>query len=93
VICRQCGTEIADKALICYRCGTATTEARFKPATVRKRSGVSPLVTVIAVALLLAFVGVASRLSLGDLSTGVARSIAVALIVVILASRIYARRR
>ena len=32
--CRQCGTEIADKALICYRCGTATTEAKFKaPAT------------------------------------------------------------
>ena len=29
--CRQCGTEIADKALICFRCGTATTEAKFKP--------------------------------------------------------------
>jgi hypothetical protein len=29
--CRNCGTEIADKALICYRCGTATTEARIKP--------------------------------------------------------------
>ena len=29
--CRQCGTEIADKALICYRCGAATTEATFKP--------------------------------------------------------------
>jgi len=32
VICRHCGIEIADKALICYRCGTATTEAKFKPA-------------------------------------------------------------
>jgi len=29
--CRQCGTEIADKALICYRCGAATTEPRVKP--------------------------------------------------------------
>jgi hypothetical protein len=29
--CRNCGTEIADKALICYRCGTATTEPKFKP--------------------------------------------------------------
>lgn len=29
--CRQCDTEIADKALICYRCGTATTEPRVKP--------------------------------------------------------------
>jgi hypothetical protein len=29
--CRNCGTEIADKALICYRCGKATTEPRIKP--------------------------------------------------------------
>ena len=29
--CRSCGTEIADKALICYRCGAATTEAKHKP--------------------------------------------------------------
>src|SRR4051794_2353264 len=29
--CKYCGTEIADKALICYRCGNATTEPRFKP--------------------------------------------------------------
>ena len=29
--CRNCGTEIAEKALICYRCGTATTEAKYKP--------------------------------------------------------------
>ncbi len=31
MLCRQCGTEIADRALICYRCGTATTEAKYKP--------------------------------------------------------------
>lgn len=29
--CKHCGTEIADKALICYRCGNATTEPRIKP--------------------------------------------------------------
>ena len=29
--CRSCGTEIAANALICYRCGTATTEARLAP--------------------------------------------------------------
>ncbi len=29
--CRYCGSEIADKALICYRCGNATTEPRIKP--------------------------------------------------------------
>jgi uncharacterized membrane protein YvbJ len=31
MICKHCGTEIADKALICYRCGNATTEPRVKP--------------------------------------------------------------
>lgn len=29
--CRSCGAEIAAKALICYRCGTATTEAKHQP--------------------------------------------------------------
>jgi hypothetical protein len=30
MICSNCGTEIADKALICYRCGQATTAPRIK---------------------------------------------------------------
>ena len=29
--CKYCGTEIAEKALICYRCGNATTEPRIRP--------------------------------------------------------------
>ena len=36
--CTHCGTEIADKALICYRCGRATTEPqRPGPSTARSR--------------------------------------------------------
>ena len=31
MICRKCGTEIADKALICFRCGTATSEPVHRP--------------------------------------------------------------
>jgi uncharacterized membrane protein YkvI len=38
--CRTCGTEIAEKALVCYRCGTATTEARHKPHVERRRPSV-----------------------------------------------------
>ena len=50
--CRSCGTEIADKALICYRCGTATTEAKFKPAAPQRSSSAASLVaTVVALAL------------------------------------------
>lgn len=29
--CKYCQTEIADKALICYRCGNATTAPRIAP--------------------------------------------------------------
>ena len=31
MICAHCGTEIADKALICFRCGRATREPSVKP--------------------------------------------------------------
>lgn len=31
MLCRSCGTEIADKALICFRCGTATSAPRVPP--------------------------------------------------------------
>lgn len=31
MICSSCGTDIADKALICYRCGQATTVPRITP--------------------------------------------------------------
>jgi hypothetical protein len=33
--CRSCGTEIAANALICYKCGTATTERRIQPPAAR----------------------------------------------------------
>ena len=50
--CRQCGTEIADKALICYRCGTATTEAKFKaPAAAGRRRPRRPLAYAVALVL------------------------------------------
>jgi uncharacterized membrane protein YvbJ len=54
--CKNCGAEIADKALICYRCGTATSDAKYKPAPVRRRRSRAPLaiaVLVIAILLLL----------------------------------------
>jgi hypothetical protein len=53
--CRQCGTEIADKALICYRCGTATTEAKFKPAALRARRPIG-VVFVLSLILLMLLV-------------------------------------
>ena len=50
--CKTCGTEIADKALICYRCGNATTEPRIKPPDegslfARPRRSRGPLVAIV----------------------------------------------
>ncbi len=48
--CSSCATEIADKALICYRCGHATTAPRVTPPSSgsifagRRRARVPPLV-------------------------------------------------
>ena len=60
MICTHCGTEIADKALICYRCGQATTEPRIKPPAdgslfdkPRRRMPMAPLI-IIAILILIA---------------------------------------
>ena len=50
--CKYCETEIAEKALICYRCGNATTEPRIKPPTEgslfeRPRRSRRPIVVVV----------------------------------------------
>ena len=56
MICKYCGTEIADKALICYRCGHATTEPRIKPPAEgplfeRPRRSRMPVVIVVLIVL------------------------------------------
>jgi uncharacterized membrane protein YvbJ len=52
VICKHCGTEIADKALICYRCGNATTEPRYKPPVARRRRSRLTIVAIVVMVLL-----------------------------------------
>ena len=51
--CRVCQTEIADKALICFRCGAAVEEAKTQPyvAARKKRSLVVYVVFAILVLL------------------------------------------
>ena len=51
--CRSCGTEIADKAIVCYRCGAATSDPVRKPVPVR-RARTSPFRYVSAALLALA---------------------------------------
>ena len=91
--CRSCGATIADKALICYKCGTATTEAKYQPAPLpagRARSSLVP--TVIAMALLVAAVLYVERASTTGSDHWVTYT-AVAVAVIVVGLRAYARRR
>ena len=58
MICTHCGTEIADKALICYKCGHPTAEPRIAPPAARRKRSRRPLVALlilIVIALLTAW--------------------------------------
>jgi uncharacterized membrane protein YvbJ len=60
--CKHCGAEIADKALICYRCGNATTEPRIKPPAEgslfeRPRRSRVPIVIIVIILVLLVLLG------------------------------------
>jgi uncharacterized membrane protein YvbJ len=60
--CRNCGTEIADKAIVCYRCGTATTDPVRTPAPLkRRRSPIFSLAFAVLLVLLALYLGQASR--------------------------------
>jgi hypothetical protein len=61
--CRTCGTEIADKAIVCFRCGASTTDPVRKPVDLAKRRR-NPFFSLAVVALLLLialYLGQASR--------------------------------
>jgi hypothetical protein len=94
MICRNCGTEIADKAIVCYRCGTGTTDPVRRPAAVRPRRGrVIPLLALVLLALLGLFLGEAGQTVLPPgKGYGVAAGVAIAIAIVLLVVRISRRR-
>lgn len=63
MVCKHCGAEIAEKALICYRCGNATTEAKRQPAAlptpgVAGLAGrVTPVLALVALVLAALYMG------------------------------------
>jgi hypothetical protein len=89
--CRQCGTEIADKALICFRCGTATTEAKFKPHVARGRQSQSLVVLIVLMLLVLAGVYV-SQTAASESARLIGWAVAI-VAVVLSALRLVSRRR
>ncbi len=90
MICTTCGTEIADKALICYRCGQATTEPRIKPPVPAqgRRSNVASAIALLVLA--------AAGVLMGQVQEGVPHYVGyvlAALAAVALALRYLVRRR
>lgn len=53
--CRACGAQIADKAIVCYKCGTPTAdEAALRPAARQRPAGTNWLAVALVVLVLLA---------------------------------------
>ena len=58
MVCQNCGTEIADKAIVCFRCGQATVAAVRKPAPPPSRlRGLFSVVALILLVLAALFLG------------------------------------
>jgi uncharacterized membrane protein YvbJ len=90
--CRQCGTEIADKAIVCYRCGTATTDPVRRPVPVRATRGPWLSAGVVVVLVLLAlYLGQASRIAANPEMPQLAAGLAIGAAIVILFLRILRR--
>jgi hypothetical protein len=92
MICRNCQTEIAYKALICYRCGTATTEAKFKPAD-SPRVGRRTLLLVIVLAVILIALAVAYVEFSRGAQAGTVSGVGVAVALAVVTVRAILRRR
>jgi hypothetical protein len=65
VICRQCGTEIADKAIVCYRCGRSTAEPAGPSGAGQKRPAGFGVISLAALLIL-----VIAGLYMGTTATG-----------------------
>jgi hypothetical protein len=91
--CRQCGTEIADKAIVCFRCGAGTTDPVRKAVPVKPRPSPFLSAGVLVVLLLLAlYMGQASRTAANPELPQLAAGLAIGAALVLLLLRILRRR-
>jgi hypothetical protein len=93
VICQHCGTEISDKAIVCFRCGHSTSAPPGGLPASRRRATAQPLwLTVTALLVLVAGGLYMARAASGQLPASVSYTVA-ALAAVVLVWRILRRRR
>ena len=90
MLCQNCGTEIADKAIVCFRCGQATVAAVRKPAPRPSRlRGTLSLIALLMLVLAALFLGQAGTVDIPPEVRYAVMAVAIAL----LAWRFVARRR
>jgi hypothetical protein len=93
MLCKHCGTEIADKAIVCYRCGVGTTEPVRQPARLTpRRSPLLGLVIIVVLVLLALYMGQASRTAADPDWYQTAAGLCVGAALVVLVLRIVRRR-
>jgi len=94
MICRHCGTEIADKAIVCYRCGAGTSDPVRQPVAVRPRRGRAlPLVALVLLVLLGLYLGQAGQTILPEgRGYALGAGFAIVMAIIVLVVRISRRR-
>lgn len=92
MLCRTCGTEIADKAIVCYRCGAGTTDPVRKAVAIKPRRSLLGLVVAVLLLLLALYLGYASQTVAEPRAWQLAAGALVAVALVILLVRAVRRR-
>ena len=92
MLCKHCGTEIADKAIVCYRCGVSTTDPVRQPAKLKRRRSLLGLVVAVLLLLLGLFMGQASRTAANPDQYQTIAGVLVAVAILILIIRVVRRR-
>jgi hypothetical protein len=85
MVCTKCGMEIAEKALVCYRCGAATQETAPPRPAARPRKG-NFLLSLLTLALLAVGALLIAKAAAGEVPD-VLRWVVLALAVIVLAWR------
>lgn len=91
--CRHCGTEIADKAIICFRCGAGTTDPVRKAVSIRKkRNPIVSFVVLLLLLLLALYLGQAAGMAPEPDAVRIGAAVLILVAAVILLIRIVRRR-
>jgi len=91
--CRHCGTEIADKAIVCYRCGAATTDPVRKAVPIRsRRSSIVPVAAIVVLLIVALSMSYTSRTAVNPELPQLAAGLALGAAIAILLMRVLRRR-